>query len=168
MGATAFRDLFFRSVPVGGMGMQIGGIQSASTTSGPSALKALAYDPRDTNQDGVVSAAEDQAYALRHPQLEILKRLREGRSPSRAEAVTSTPYSLRETPNQVTASDPRDANRNGQVSPAEDLAYALAHPKEDPFGPASRKAPVDERSYGPQGRPRAGLSARTGAFDVLA
>ncbi|WP_291272969.1 hypothetical protein [Geothrix sp.] len=148
--------------------MQISGIQTASTTSGTTALKALAYDPRDTNQDGVVSAAEDQAYTLRHPQVEILRRLREGRSASRTEAVAPSPYGPRETPNLVAASDPRDANRNGQVSPAEDLAYALAHPKEDPFRAATRKTPVYESPYGPQGRPSAGFSARIGAFDVLA
>jgi hypothetical protein len=148
--------------------MQIGGIQSASTTSGPSALKALAYDPGDTNQDGVVSAAEDQAYALRHPQLEILKRLRVGRSSSRAEAGILNPFVPRETPNLAAASNPRDANRNGQVSPAEDLAYALAHPKEDPFGAVPRKTLAYESPYGPQGRPSARFSTRTGAFDVLA
>lgn len=50
--------------------MQVGGIQSIS--SGVSVAKAsstASYDPRDTNQDGVVSATEALVYALEHPEL---------------------------------------------------------------------------------------------------
>ncbi len=50
--------------------MQVGGIQSGSTGLVASIAKASGfayYDPRDTNQDGVVSATESLAYSLRHP-----------------------------------------------------------------------------------------------------
>ncbi len=59
--------------------MQIGSIQAGTQTAAlPTAKTAkaslpVAYDPADTNQDGVVSPAEALAYALRHPELERSK-----------------------------------------------------------------------------------------------
>ena len=49
--------------------MQIGGIQSGSTGLAPAASKVTRlgyYDPKDTNQDGVVSFLEELAYSLKH------------------------------------------------------------------------------------------------------
>ena len=52
--------------------MQIGGIQSVSDrVSATKASTSVAYDPRDTNQDGVVSATEALVYALAHPDLSV-------------------------------------------------------------------------------------------------
>jgi len=51
--------------------MQIGGVQSSSSilaSQTASLLKAASYDPADTNQDGIVSAAEALAYSLKHPE----------------------------------------------------------------------------------------------------
>lgn len=59
--------------------MQVGIIQSGTLslntqTSKVSKTSLLAYhDPRDTNQDGIVSAAEERAYALKHPELALEK-----------------------------------------------------------------------------------------------
>ncbi|HJV48263.1 MAG TPA: hypothetical protein VJ549_03210 [Geothrix sp.] len=59
--------------------MQIGSIQSGTTSAALSAAKTTkvalpaSYDPADTNQDGVVSPAEALAYALKHPELDLLK-----------------------------------------------------------------------------------------------
>jgi hypothetical protein len=51
--------------------MQVSGLQSGSTgstaTTAASQTKSVAYyDPKDTNQDGVVSFAEELAYSLKH------------------------------------------------------------------------------------------------------
>jgi len=51
--------------------MQISGIQRAPAGLATTVVKAY-YDPRDTNQDGIVSAAEELAYSLKHPELEPL------------------------------------------------------------------------------------------------
>ena len=53
--------------------MQISGIQSGSTasalasTSAVSKASSVVFDPKDTNEDGIVSASEELAYALQHP-----------------------------------------------------------------------------------------------------
>ena len=60
--------------------MQIGAIQGSSaaqllqtpTTTTTKASALAYYDPADTNQDGVVSAAERLAYDLNHPNLTTL------------------------------------------------------------------------------------------------
>jgi hypothetical protein len=51
--------------------MQVGGIQGNSIGLASAVSKASSvayYDPKDTNQDGVVSIAEELAYALKHPE----------------------------------------------------------------------------------------------------
>lgn len=49
--------------------MQVGAIQgSLATPSVVSKVSNVAFDPKDTNQDGIVSASEELAYALRHPE----------------------------------------------------------------------------------------------------
>ena len=49
--------------------MAIGAIQGSSATqSVVSKVSYVAFDPKDTNQDGIVSASEELAYALRHPE----------------------------------------------------------------------------------------------------
>ncbi len=50
----------------GGGGAKAGGAAPASGTSSTSD-NSLVYDVRDTNKDGVVSAQEALAYALKHP-----------------------------------------------------------------------------------------------------
>jgi hypothetical protein len=52
--------------------MEVGGIQGGSTglASALSMFSNISYDPRDTNQDGIVSPAEDYTYYLMHPELE--------------------------------------------------------------------------------------------------
>jgi len=53
--------------------MQISSVQGSSTSFASAVAQlssAIRYDPKDTNQDGVVSAAEELAYALRHPEPE--------------------------------------------------------------------------------------------------
>jgi len=55
--------------------MQISGVQSglASLASSVSKVSSSAYyDPRDLNQDGIVSAVEEQTYSLKHPGLDTL------------------------------------------------------------------------------------------------
>lgn len=48
------------------------------------------HDPRDTNQDGIVSTAEERAYELKHPELALEKALM---SPSTASTrKTSSAY----------------------------------------------------------------------------
>lgn len=49
--------------------MQVGAIQGGLTTQ-PVASKVsnVSFDPKDTNQDGIVSASEEFAYALQHPE----------------------------------------------------------------------------------------------------
>lgn len=59
--------------------MQIGSVQSsvhagssplkAAGLGGTSAKTVVYVDPRDTNQDGIVSPAEITAYELKHPNL---------------------------------------------------------------------------------------------------
>ena len=51
--------------------MQVGGIQSGSAALATAVSKVSTgyFDPKDTNQDGVVSAAEELAYSLEHPEL---------------------------------------------------------------------------------------------------
>lgn len=44
--------------------MQIGGIQGGSATAVTQSKSVTYYDPKDTNQDGVVSFAEELAYSL--------------------------------------------------------------------------------------------------------
>jgi len=59
--------------------MQIGGIQSGTTNlaaAKPRVSKFLYQNPKDTNGDGFVDAAEAFAYSLKHPELELLKDLR--------------------------------------------------------------------------------------------
>jgi hypothetical protein len=59
--------------------VQLGGIQNSAlnTASGVTRSSGFAYyDPRDTNQDGVVSPGEANAYSLAHPEWEALTRLR--------------------------------------------------------------------------------------------
>lgn len=72
------------------------------------ALKNPYYDPKDTNLDGLVSPAEELAYSLSHPVVDLL-------SPS--SKATSSVFL-----------DPKDANQDGFVSPAEELTYSLRHP----------------------------------------
>jgi hypothetical protein len=48
-------------------------IQQAQPAKAAKASPLAYYDPADTNQDGVVSAAEALAYSLEHPELAILK-----------------------------------------------------------------------------------------------
>lgn len=50
--------------------MQIGGVQGASNNVAALASKAASssyFDPKDTNQDGVVSALEELAYSQANP-----------------------------------------------------------------------------------------------------
>lgn len=47
--------------------MQIGGV-TPQTSSSSKTTSVTYYDPRDTNQDGVVSSAEAYAYSLTHPE----------------------------------------------------------------------------------------------------
>jgi hypothetical protein len=62
--------------------MQIGSVQSGSLNLGGQSSQASKvssfayYDPKDTNKDGVISATEELAYSQKHPEVEILKRLR--------------------------------------------------------------------------------------------
>ena len=51
--------------------MQVGGVQNGSTglASAVSKVSITYFDPRDTNQDGIVSAAEELAYSLQHPEM---------------------------------------------------------------------------------------------------
>lgn len=52
--------------------MQVSSVQGSSTGFASAVAQlssAIRYDPKDTNQDGVVSAAEELAYALKHPEL---------------------------------------------------------------------------------------------------
>ncbi len=52
--------------------MPIGAIQGSSATqSVVSKVSNVAFDPKDTNQDGIVSASEELAYALQHPELGV-------------------------------------------------------------------------------------------------
>jgi hypothetical protein len=57
--------------PAGGSGAAKPAESSASTSSASSASStsstSLAYDPRDTNQDGIVSMQEELAYTINHP-----------------------------------------------------------------------------------------------------
>lgn len=49
--------------------MQVNSVQGSSTSFASAVAQlssAIRYDPKDTNQDGVVSAAEELAYALKH------------------------------------------------------------------------------------------------------
>jgi len=60
--------------------MAIGAIQNgppASVTAVSQATRAY-YDPMDTNQDGVVSASEELAYSLDHPEWGIRTSARTG------------------------------------------------------------------------------------------
>jgi len=77
--------------------MPIGSIQD-----GPSNLVTLStkaskaspfayFDPRDANQNGVVSVVEERAYTLKHPELEILERLRTGQGGTSSNFVSYTP-----------------------------------------------------------------------------
>jgi hypothetical protein len=76
--------------------MQIGSVQSGSLNLGAQASKAsqassLAYyDPKDTNKDGVVSAAEELAYSQKHPEVEVLKRLRTPSSHSNQKSASAS------------------------------------------------------------------------------
>jgi hypothetical protein len=59
--------------------VQLGGIQNSAlnVASGVTKRSGFAYyDPRDTNQDGVVSPGEANAYLLTHPEWEALTRLK--------------------------------------------------------------------------------------------
>jgi hypothetical protein len=60
--------------------MQVGSVQSVLGTPGLQTPKVPIlfatrgyYDPKDTNQDGVVTAAENLAYSLKHPELDLAK-----------------------------------------------------------------------------------------------
>jgi len=49
--------------------MQVGAIQGGSTAlAAVSKVSNTYFDPKDTNQDGIVSASEELAYALQHPE----------------------------------------------------------------------------------------------------
>jgi len=49
--------------------MQVGAIQGGSTALGAvSKVSNTYFDPKDTNQDGIVSTSEELAYALQHPE----------------------------------------------------------------------------------------------------
>jgi hypothetical protein len=73
--------------------MPVGAIQSGSTALVSVFPKVSGgyHDPKDTNQDGLVSAAEKIAYALKHPELEALNRLRQSASPQASPRVNSAP-----------------------------------------------------------------------------
>lgn len=64
--------------------MQVGGVQTSSTTLAASSAKRSGfayYDPKDINQDGVVSSVELLTYSLRHPELDTSKRTRPQEKP---------------------------------------------------------------------------------------
>lgn len=81
--------------------MQVGSVQSAQSPFPNPALqpakasnaraRAVYTDPRDTNQDGIVSPAEALAYALKHPELAPAKH---------AQAAAPQPYTAKGTVNQ--------------------------------------------------------------------
>lgn len=80
--------------------MQIGGIQSGTTNlaaAKPGVSRFLYQNPKDTNGDGFVDAAEAFAYSLKHPELQLLKDLRTTKknpwAPSTARNVSWNQYS---------------------------------------------------------------------------
>ncbi|WP_306590829.1 hypothetical protein [Geothrix sp. 21YS21S-4] len=110
--------------------MQVGSVQSGVVAQAFKAWSSAFYDPKDTNQDGIVSVSEDLAYILEHPLQQALG------SPASAEVAqnTSTGNEISGgTPLGVGYYDPEDANRDGRVSPSESNLYALMHPKESTF-----------------------------------
>jgi hypothetical protein len=91
----------------------ISGVQglSASPAAPASGLRNLAiYDPRDTNQDGIVSPAEDFAYSLKHPELEALKRLKTNFGQSTAAKANTSPLSLYSQKGALKTSDTKVSN----------------------------------------------------------
>lgn len=58
--------------------MATGGIQGVATGwNATSALTAAYDDPKDANQDGIVTPAEELAYSQEHPMANTIRRLRE-------------------------------------------------------------------------------------------
>jgi hypothetical protein len=86
--------------------VQVGSIQGAQNPfqnqrlqpAGTSNARARAVytDPRDTNQDGIVSPAEALAYALKHPELAPAKH---------TQAATPQPYTAKGTLDQAPRSN---------------------------------------------------------------
>ncbi|MBP1771904.1 MAG: hypothetical protein H6P99_1067 [Holophagaceae bacterium] len=76
--------------------MAISGIQGVATgwnAVATSALQAAYYDPKDANQDGIVTPAEALAYSQKHPMADAIKRLREELiSPARGSRPEDQPY----------------------------------------------------------------------------
>lgn len=76
--------------------MAIGGIQGVTagwSAASTSTLRAAYFDPKDANQDGIVTPAEELAYSQKHPMAEAIKRLREEWiSPARGSRPEDQPY----------------------------------------------------------------------------
>ncbi|NWJ41357.1 MAG: hypothetical protein HXX12_10335 [Geothrix sp.] len=147
--------------------MAISGIQSssASLAVGPGKPRTLvSYDPRDTNQDGVVSPAELLAYDLKHPKVTTTGR----KSAPLQDQLRSRPSDS--LPNPIAQAgrpgsaylDPKDADRNGTVSPLERQAYDLRHPLN---GVSQGAAPA---TYAPGGSRAAEGADRSRVLDLYA
>lgn len=76
--------------------MAIGGILGVATgwnAAPTSTLRAAYFDPKDANQDGIVTPAEELAYSQKHPMADTIKRLREAlTSPARGSRPEDQPY----------------------------------------------------------------------------
>jgi len=78
------------------------GSSSSVALAVPKASSVAYYDPADTNQDGVVSAAEEIAYTLAHPELATQT------SPANASSLTQY--------NQNGAVSPLTASASGSLN----------------------------------------------------
>jgi hypothetical protein len=90
--------------------MQVGSVQAKTTSlivQPAKAAKASSlayYAPADTNKDGVVSAAEALAYALKHPELGARKAANAASTHNAQSSANPSPlqYSQRATLNRAT------------------------------------------------------------------
>ena len=141
--------------------MQISSIQNGFTGLAPLATKALNvyYDSRDTNQDGVVSPAENNAYNVKHPELLGL---------NQSTTVTSALTSSKGL--DFVYYDPKDTNKDGFVSTEEGYVYALNHPGEAAVNPPSsaQAASTASNPYTPQGALAVSGKTGSGLLDVYA
>lgn len=110
--------------------MQIGSVQSGSLKldfqpqKGSKGIRFDYYDPRDGNQDGLVSVAEERTYALKHPEVALLK---QSGTPAGAGPRSSAPALVSTQASTPAYLDPADTNQDGFVSVIEEQAYALKH-----------------------------------------
>jgi hypothetical protein len=149
--------------------MQIGNVQSGSLkldlqpSKNAKGLRFDYFDPRDGNQDGLVSVTEARAYALKHPEAALQQQLA---APAGGSSRNASPAQASPKTASSTYVDPADANQDGFVSVLEEQAYALRHPEVELLKRLRSPAGTTGQAYSAQGTvsgPGAG-----GTLDLLA